>query len=162
MLGPYIKSMGTVGHQNVSKCRPHYSRDICTRKNNWKPVFHIWPKCEKNVQFLAIWGGGGLSFHPYLCTCEIRKQSDNNFLSSNPKYDNFFSYLGVLGGPYQIFRAVWPHHRADLSITTRKITTSFSYMSPNVNKCAFLAIFFLGGGTGWPFNYQTCPTFRIL
>ena len=46
-----------------------------------------------------VGGGGGLqrsawtdlafqlSSHPYICTCEIRKQSDNNFLSSNPEYE---------------------------------------------------------------------------
>ena len=28
-----------------------------------------------------------LSSHPYLCTCETRKQSDKNFLSLNPKYE---------------------------------------------------------------------------
>ena len=44
-----------------------------------------------------------LSSHPYPCTCQIRKQSDKKFLSLNPKYGKniyFFSYLGVLGGPY--------------------------------------------------------------
>ena len=47
-----------------------------------------------------------LSSHPYLCTCEIRKQSDKKFLSLNPKYEKnntFFIFGGgggVLGGPY--------------------------------------------------------------
>ena len=57
------------------------------------------------LQFLAIWevmrGGGSdwtyfaiqLSFHPYLCTCEISKQSDKNFLSSNPKHKLFFHHI---------------------------------------------------------------------
>ena len=37
-----------------------------------------------------------LSSHPYLCTCQIRKQSDKKVLSLNPKYEKiyFFSYLG--------------------------------------------------------------------
>ena len=43
--GPLHKTHGHRGHQNVSKCRPHHSGDICkTRENNWKPVFHIWAK----------------------------------------------------------------------------------------------------------------------
>ena len=44
-----------------------------------------------------------LSSHPYLCTCEIRKQSEKTFLSLNPKYEKiilFFIFGGVLGGPY--------------------------------------------------------------
>ena len=37
-----------------------------------------------------------VSSHPYLCTCEIRKQDDKYFLSSNPKYENknhFFIHI---------------------------------------------------------------------
>ena len=43
-----------------------------------------------------------LSSHPYLCTCQIRKQSDKKFLSLNPTYEKkytFFHIWGVLGGP---------------------------------------------------------------
>ena len=44
-VGPLHKIQGYRGHQNVSKCRPHHSGDICiTRGNNWKPVFHILAK----------------------------------------------------------------------------------------------------------------------
>ena len=42
-----------------------------------------------------------LSSHPYLCTCEIRKQSDKTFLSLNPKYEKiifFFIFGGSWGG----------------------------------------------------------------
>ena len=47
MLGPYINCRGT-GHQNVSKCRPHHSGDICiARDNNWKPVFIYGQNCNK-------------------------------------------------------------------------------------------------------------------
>ena len=35
---------GHRGHQNVSKCMPHHSRDIYTIEN----------QCVKNLQFLAI------------------------------------------------------------------------------------------------------------
>ena len=44
-----------------------------------------------------------LSSHPYLCTCEIRKQSDKKFLCLNPKYEEkkyFFHIWGVLEGLY--------------------------------------------------------------
>ena len=69
--------------------------------------------------------------------CQIRKQSDNKFLSLNPKYEKniyLFSYLGGPGGPLcqtqvnENFRAVRPHNRADICITRGKIiTASFSY-----------------------------------
>ena len=61
--------------------------------------FIYGPKCEKNVYFWGILGA--LSSHPYLCTCEIRKQSDKTFLSLNPKYENiilFFIFGGTWGG----------------------------------------------------------------
>ena len=63
-----------------------------------------------------------------------------------------FSYLGGPGGPLcrtqvnENFRAVRPHHRADICITRGKIMASFSYMGHNIQKCAFLAI--RGGGGG--------------
>ena len=49
--------------------------------------FSIHVHNVKTLTYLAIWGsrdeggGGGLSFHPYLCTCEIRKQYDKNLKS---------------------------------------------------------------------------------
>ena len=62
--------------------------------------FIYGPKCKINVYFGAILGAlrgssmirlglscSQLSSHPYLCTCEIRKQSDKKFLSLNPKYE---------------------------------------------------------------------------
>ena len=63
-----------------------------------------------------------------------------------------FSYWGG-GGPggalrrtqvNKYFRAVRPHNIADKFITRKTIITSFSYMGPNVEKCAFWAI--RGGG----------------
>ena len=87
---------------------------LCTIENQFF-IYHVYgPKC---IYFLflaicgALGGGGGaavfndqtgaylafqLSFHPYLCTCEIRKQSHKDFLSSNPKYKKIttsFSYI---------------------------------------------------------------------
>ena len=94
VLGPLYTIHGHRGHQNISKCRPHYSGEICTTsepqlKNSFS---YIWGKNVLFVQFWLFersWGGGSgwtylaiqLSFHPYLCTCEISKQSDKNFLS---------------------------------------------------------------------------------
>ena len=64
-----------------------------------------------------------LSSHPYICTCEIRKQSDKTFLSLNPNMKNntFFHIWGVLGGGGALrriqvnenVRAVRPHNRAN-------------------------------------------------
>ena len=34
----------------------------------------------------------------YICTCQIRKQSDKKFLSLNPKYDFFFFF--IFGGSW--------------------------------------------------------------
>ena len=64
-----------------------------------------------------------------------------------------FSYLGGPGGALrrtqvnENYRAVRPHNRADKFITREKIITNFSYMGPNVKKCAFWAI---RGGLGGP------------
>ena len=56
--------------------------------------------CE-NINIFSYLGAlGGLSSHPYLCTHQIRKQSDKKFLSLNPKYDKniyVFHMWGVLG-----------------------------------------------------------------
>ena len=63
-------------------------------------------------------------WHPYPCTCQIRKQSDKKFLSLNQKYD-FFLLFFIFGGSWgplcrtqvnENFRAVKPHHRVDICI----------------------------------------------
>ena len=80
-----------------------------TRGNHLKTHFSFMGQnAKKNVYFGLFggpWGGWGLqwsdwaylafqlSSHPYLCTCEIRKQSDKKFLSLNPKY------VFICGGP---------------------------------------------------------------
>ena len=120
-VGLLHKIQGYQGHQNVSKCKPHHSGEICTtRGNNLKTSFSFM---GQNVIFFYIlglflgpWEGlqwsdwaylaFQLSSHPYLCTCEIRKQSDKNFLSLNPKYEKIILFFhiwgggGVLGGLY--------------------------------------------------------------
>ena len=175
---PLHKIQGYQGHQNVTNCKPHHSGDICTtRGNNLKTSFSFMGQNVKKKYILGLFWGPWeglqwsdwaylafqLSSHPYLCTCEIRKQYDKKFLSLNPKYEEqkyFFHIWGVLGGALRQtqvnkhFRAVRPHNRADQFITREKIITSFSYMDPNVKKIAFWAI---RGGPGWPINNQTGP-----
>ena len=114
-VGPLHKIQGYQGHRNVSKCSPHHNGDICTiRGNNLKTSFsYMSQNVKKNIYFGLFrgpWGGlqwsdGAylafqLSSHPYLCTCQIRKQSDKKFLILNPKYEKnilFFIFGGSWG-----------------------------------------------------------------
>ena len=113
-VGPVHKIQGEQGHRNISKCRPHHSGDICTtRGNNLKTSFSYTSQNVKQYVYFGLfwgpWGGGQcsdcaylafqLSSHPYLCTCQIRKQSDKKSLLKK-KY--FFSYLGGPGGPLRL------------------------------------------------------------
>ena len=131
---------------------------------------------KKNVYFGIFrgpWGGlqwsdwaylaFQLSSHPYLCTCQIRKQSDKKFLSLNfkPKiWKNilFFHIWGGPGGPLcrnqvnENFRAVRPHHRADICITREKNNCQFFIYGTQYTK---MWIFGYSGGPGWPINNRT-------
>ena len=171
MLGPYIKSRGTRATEMSSKCSPHHNGDICTtRGNNLKTSFS---DTSQNVQinvYFGLFRGplGGLQWsdwaylafqppsHPYPCTCQIRKQSDQKFLSLNPKYEKniyFFSYLGGPGGPLcqtqvnENFRAVRPYHRADICITRGKNNCQFFIYGPQYTK---MCIFGYSGALGGP------------
>ena len=44
MLGPYIKSRGSRGTKNVSKCRPNHSGDIimCNKGKQFENLFFIY------------------------------------------------------------------------------------------------------------------------
>ena len=75
-----------------------------------------------------------LSSHPYICTCNIRKQSDKS-LSSNPKYE-IYSF-------FQIFRAA-----------------RFSYMGPNV-KCEKKIFLGYSGGGGGGGDWMALPSFPL-
>ena len=57
-VGPLHKIQGYQGHQNVSKCRPHHSGDICTtRGNNLKTSFSFMGQnVKKKIYFGAILG----------------------------------------------------------------------------------------------------------
>ena len=74
----------------------------------------------------------------------------------------FFSYLGGTGGPLcrtqanENFRAVTPHHRADICITRDKNKAQFFIYGPQYTKmCIFGNLG--GGGAGWPINNRTGP-----
>ena len=141
-MGPYIKSRGTKG----TKMSANVDLVICTtRGNNLKTSFSFMSQNVKKMFILGFndqinWAylAFQLSSHPYLCTCELRKQYDKKFLSLNPKY----IWGGGPGGTLrrtqvnENFRAVRLHNSADKFITRKKIITSFSYMGPNVEKCA--------------------------
>ena len=94
----------------------------------------------------------------------IRKQFYKKFLSLNPKYEEkktyFFSYLGGPGGPLrrtqvnENFRAVRPHHIADICITREKNNRQFFIYEPLYTQ---ICIFGYSGGPGWPINNRTGP-----
>ena len=124
----------------------------------------------------VFWGPGGvfndqtktylafqLSSHPYICTCEISKQSDKTFLSLNPKYEKYIIFF-IFGGPggalrrtqvNENFRAVRPHNRADKFITREKNNHQFFIYGPQCEKMRILG--YSGGGAGWPINNPTGP-----
>ena len=92
-----------------------------------------------------------------------KEQSDKNFLSLNPKYENkiyFLSYLGGHGGPLcrtqvnENFRAVRPHHRADICITRGKNNHEFFIYGPQYTKMCILGYL---GGPEWPIDNRTGP-----
>ena len=171
MLGPYIKCRGTGGGGGGTKMSANTDLiTVETRENNWKPVFHIWVKMLKYRIFLAILASMirlGLSCFPAILLPLSMYMCNNEaiwlelFLSSNPKYEQniMFDIWGVLGGPlrqsksYQIFRTVRPHHKTNIHNKGKIISTSLSYVSPNVKKL----IFFLFGDPGWLINNQTGP-----
>ena len=103
-----------------------------------------------------------ISSHPYLCTCEIRKQSDKTFLSLNPKYEKIILFF-IFGGSWgalcrtqvnENFRALRPHNRADKFITREKNNHQFFIYGPQCEKMRILGY---SGGPGWPINNPTGP-----
>ena len=72
------------------------------------------PKCQQMQMYIFGYLGGPegvfndrtgpifLSSYPLtlsICTCQIRKQSDKNFLSLNPKYEEKTHFFFIFGGP---------------------------------------------------------------
>ena len=136
--------------------------------------FIYWPKCKKKCIFWGYFGGPegvfndqtNLSCFPailsYLCTCEIRKQSDKTFLSLNPKYEKIIKNF-IFGGSWgalrrtqvnENFRALRPHNRADKFITREKNNHQFFIYGPQCEKMRILGY---SGGPGWPINNPTGP-----
>ena len=134
------------------------------------------PKCKKICIFWLFrgpWGGlqlsdwaylaFQLSSHPYLCTYQITKQSDKKFLSLDPKYEINLLFFFIFGGSWgplcqtqvnENFRALRPHHRADICITREKNNCQFFIYGPQYTK---MWIFGYSGGPGWPINNRTGP-----
>ena len=114
MLGPYLKSRCTRGTE-ISANTELITVETYVQQGEtiWNHFFIYWPKCTKKCIFWAIWGPWGdlqwsdwaclafqLSSHPYLCICQIRKQSDKKILGLNPKYEKnilFFIFGGSWG-----------------------------------------------------------------
>ena len=141
-----------------------------------QPVFHIWAKMYKKYVYFGLFGGpwGGvqwsdwaylaflISSHPYLCTCQVRKQSDKKCLRLNPKYEKNILYFGGPGRPLRRtqvnanFRPVRPPHRADICITRGKNNHQFfiyRYGPQYIKMCIFGYL----GGPGWPIDNWTGP-----
>ena len=169
-VGPLHKIQGYQGHRNVSKCSPHHNGDICTtRGNNLKTSFSYM---SQNFIFLAIYGAlrglqwsdwaylaFQLSSHPNLCACQIRKQSDKNFLSLSPKYEKkklFFSYLGGSWGALMSNPGERKFQGSKTSSQSRHMYNNcqFFIYEPHYTK---MCIFGYSGGPGWPINNWTRP-----
>ena len=175
-VGPLHKIQGYQGHRNVIKCSPHHNGDICTtRGNNLKTSFSYMSQNVQKMYILANLGGPegvfndqtgqNLAFqpssHPYPCRRQIRKQSVKKFLSLNPKYEKKYILFFIFGGSWgplcqtqanEYFRAVRPHHRADICITMGKNNCQFFIYGPQYTK---MCIFCYSGGPGLPINNRT-------
>ena len=179
LLGPYINP-GVPGVPNCQKIATSSQwRHMDTKGKQFENQFFIYGlKCNKNVYvwlFKGPWGGlqwydwvylaFQLSSHPYICTCQIRKQSDKTFVCLDPKYEKsiLFFILGGGGaswGPLcrtqvnENCRAERPQHRADICITRGKNNFQFFIYGPQYNK---MCIFGYSGGPGWPIDNRTWP-----
>ena len=133
--------------------------------------FFIYGQTVKQMYILGVfWGPWGvfndqtrpillsqLSSHPYICTYELRKQSDKKFLSLTPKYEqnNTFFIFGGPGGALrqtqvnENFRALRPHNRADKFITRDKNNNQVFIYGPQCEKMRILG-YSGGGGLGGP------------
>ena len=107
MLGPYIKST-SIRATEISANAALITMETYVQQGEtiWKPIFHkMSQNVNKNVYFGLFRGPDWaylafqLSSHPYLCTCQIRKQSDKKFLSLNPKYKKIYFFF-IFGGSW--------------------------------------------------------------
>ena len=126
-----------------------------------------------NVYFGIFWGPWGvfnyqtepilLSSYPLTHIYVYVKQGSNLLRILNPKYKNnntFFIFGGFWGGSLrqtqvnENFRAVRPHHRADICITREKNNHQFFICGPQYTK---MCIFGYSGGPGWHINNRIGP-----
>ena len=104
MLGPYIKSRGTRGTKMSANADLITVEIYVQQGKTIEKQFFIYmiygPKCFLYI-FLSIWRvylAFQLSSHPYLCTCQIRNQSDiKELLKFNSKI--LKQKIHTLGGP---------------------------------------------------------------
>ena len=177
MLGPYIKSMDTRATE-MSSNAALITMETYEQQGEtiWKPVFHIRAKMLKKKIFWAIYGvlrgysmiRLGLSCFPailspismYISNKETIWSEIFKFKPKIWKNIFFFSYLGGPGGPLcrtqvnKNFRAVRPHHRADICITRGKNNDPLFIYGPQYIK---MCMFGYSGGPGWPKNNRTGP-----
>ena len=98
----------------------------------------------------------------YICTCPIRNQYDKTFPSLNPKYENHILFVHIWGywgarmsnQCERKFKAVRPHHRADICVTREKHNHQFFIYGPQYY---FFCIFGYSVGRWWPINNGTGP-----
>ena len=163
MLGPYIKSRGSRGTAMSANTDLNTVETYGQQGKQFENQFFIYgPKCKKIRIFWDISGAlrGCLLIRLglYLCTCQIRKQSDKKFLSLNPKYEkiNFFSYLRALTSnpgerKYQGSKTSSQSRHMYRGKTNNH---QFFIYGPQYK---FVCIFGYSGGPGWPINNRIGP-----
>ena len=153
-------------------------RHMYNKGKQFEGQFFIYePKCKINVYFGLFrgpWRGlqwsdwaylaFQLSSHPYLCTYQIRKQSEKKFLSLNPKYENNLYFFHIWGywGALMSNPGERKFHGSKNSSQSRhmynkgKNNHQFFKYGPQYTK---MCIFGYSGVSGWPINNQTGPIF---
>ena len=136
----------------------HYIKSRVHISSQWRHIQQLLKKGLKNAYlwlFEGPWEGPSVirlgvscsqvSSHPYLCTCEIRKQSDKYFLSSNPKYENknhFSIHIKLKVTKYSGSKTLSQSRQ----MYNKGKITSCSYMGPNVILLGILG--YSAGGIG--------------
>ena len=154
MLGPYIQSRGTEGTKMSANADLITVEIYVQQGKTIENQFFIYrPKCFYFWLFEGPWGGGGglqwsdwtylafqLSSHPYLCTCEIRKHSEN-------KYEFFHIWGFTLNPGLSNFQG------SKTSSQSRQI------YNKGKNNHRFLG-YSGGGGPRWPINNQAAHLWK--
>ena len=140
------------------------------RRRNWQRLNHSIPRTyirmgDYNNQTGPILLSSYISSYPYLCTCQIRKQSDKEFLSLNPKYE-FLYFFVIFGGSWgdltsnpgeRIFQGSKTSAQSRHMFNKEKHNhLFFTYMGHNIKQNCILG-YSGGGGAKWPINNRTGP-----